>query len=150
MSQRVTRQLPAALLTVLQQGCPALLLTSGADGYPATAYTWTVAVDTLTLRFATDHGSATLANLERDPHAALQIINPGNLIFLIKGDAALLKLQLETTPFGMALWGLTVREVKDQTWPGVMVQPLAYEWPPDQREAMQAMEQAVYAEMQAW
>lgn len=77
MSQRVTRQFPAALLAVLQQGCLALLLTSGADGYPAAAYTWTVAVDALALRFA-------------------------------------------------------------------------YEWPPDQREAMQTMEQAVYAEMSAW
>ena len=45
---------------------------------------------------------------------------------------------------------LEVREVKDQSWPGVKVQVLGYEWSPEQREVMLAMEQAVYAEMRAW
>jgi hypothetical protein len=143
-------QLPDAMLQALKTGCPALLLTVGLDGFPHTAYTWVVGLDAATLRFAADHGSSTLANLEREQRAALQIINQENLIFLIKGAATPVKLQLEAAPFKIALWALAVREVKDQAWPGVTVQPLGYEWPPEQREAMLAMEQAVYAEMRTW
>jgi hypothetical protein len=150
MSQHITTSLPLALLNVLQQGCPALLLTLGTDGFPATAYTWTVALDAVMLRFAADHGSATLANLEREQRASLQIISQENLIFLIKGVSMPVKPQIEAAPFKVAMMALEVREVKDQSWPGVKVQPLGYEWPPEQREAMRAMEQAVYAEMRTW
>jgi hypothetical protein len=138
------------LLESLQTGCPALLLTIGADGFPSTAYTWTVALDAVTLRFAADHGSATLANLERESRAALQIISPGNLIFLIKGVTALVKSSIEAAPFKVAMMNLSVREVKDQSWPGVTVQSLGYQWSSEQREAMLAMEQAVYDEMRTW
>jgi hypothetical protein len=150
MNQRVISQLPPALLDTLRSGCPALLLTVGTDGYPHTAYTWVVALDPTTLRFAADHGSATMANLEREPAAALQIISPGNLVFLIKGITRPVKPQIEAAPFKVALMALTVREVKDQSWPGVTVQPLGYHWPPEQQEAMQAIEQAVYEEMRTW
>lgn len=87
MSRRVTPDLPPVLLQILRQGCPALLLTVGPDGFPHTAFTWAVAVDTAHLRFAADHGSVTLTNLERESRAALQIIGPDNLIFLVKGAA---------------------------------------------------------------
>jgi hypothetical protein len=126
------------------------MLTTGADGIPATAYTWALALDFVTLRFAADHGSATVANLERESRAALQIISPGNLIFLIKGVSAPVKPSIEAASFKMALMALSVHEVKDQSWPGVIVQPLGYQWSPEQREAMLAMEQAVYDEMRTW
>jgi len=147
---RITGQLPDSLLNLLRNGCPALLLTIGDDGFPATAYTWIVALTPTTIRFGADHGSATLANLEREQRASLQIIAPGNLIFLVKGSASQLKAQIEATPFKMAMMALEVREVKDQSWPGVSVQPLGYEWPLEQREAMVAMETAVYNEMREW
>jgi hypothetical protein len=150
MSQSTLTQLPDALLSVLRAGCPALLLTVGVDGFAHTAYTWVVGLDAATLRFAADHGSSTLANLEREQRAVLQIIGGENLIFLIKGITTPVKSRLEAAPFKIALWALTVHEVKDQSWPGVTVQPLGYEWPPEQREAMLAMEQAVYAEMRTW
>ncbi len=149
MNPRIISQLPPALLEALRIGAPALLLTNGADGYPHTAYTWAVALDAVSLRFAADQGSATLANLERESAAALQIIR-GDLIFLIKGITALVKSQIEAAPFKVAMMALTVREVKDQSWPGVVVQPLGYHWPPEQQEAMQAMERAVYEEMRIW
>jgi hypothetical protein len=109
-----------------------------------------VALDTVTLRFAADHGSVTMTNLEREPAAALQIISSGNLVFLIKGMTTLVKSQIEAAPFKVAMMTLTVREVKDQFWPNVTVQPLGYHWPPEQQEAMQAMERAVYEEMRTW
>ncbi|MCL4294986.1 MAG: pyridoxamine 5'-phosphate oxidase family protein [Anaerolineae bacterium] len=150
MSQSLTPDLPPALLQILRQGCPALLLTVGTDGFPHTAFTWTVALDAAHLRFAADRGSVTLSNLERETRAALQIIGLDKLIFLVKGAARLVKPQIEAAPFSVAMMDLAVSEVKDQSWPGVSVQPLSYDWPPEQRESMLAMEQAVYAEMRTW
>jgi hypothetical protein len=138
------------LLQILRQGCPALLLTIGPDGFPHTAFTWAVTREATTLRFAADHGSVTLTNLERESRAALQIISLDNLVFLVKGATRLVKPQIEAAPFRVAMMDLAVSEIKDQSWPGVRVQPLGYEWPPEQRESMLAMEQAVYAEMRSW
>jgi hypothetical protein len=150
MSQRVTTHLPNALLDVLKEGCPALLLTMGEDGFSSTAYTWIVALDSTSIRFGADHGSATLASLDREGRASIQLIGPGNLIFLIKGTTSPVKSQIEATPIKMAMMAMEVESVKDQSWPGVSVQPLAYEWAPEQRPEMLAMEQAVYDEMRVW
>ncbi len=150
MSPRVTSQLPGPLLNLLQTGCPALLLTTGTDGWPHTAYTWLVALEATTIRFAADQGSTTLANLERAQQASLQIIAQGNFVFLIKGTVRQVKPQIEAAPFKIAMMALQIAEVKDQSWPGVSVQPLAYEWAPDQRQKMLAMERAVYDELGQW
>ena len=150
MSQRVTSFLPDTLLNLLKEGCPALLLTVGADGFPNTAYTWVVALDAQTIRFGADIGSATLVNLKQEQQASLQIIAPGNLVFLIKGTTLQTKPQIGAAPFKIAMMALTVMEVKDQSWPGVTVNPLAYEWTPEQRDKMLSMEQAVYDEMREW
>ncbi len=150
MGRRLAAQLPDSLLKVLKAGCPALLLTVGEDSFPNTAYTWAVAVDATTIRFGVDHRSDTLANLERERRASLQIIGQGNLIFLIKGVTRQVKSQIEAAPFKIAMMALEVAMVKDQSWPGVSIQPLAYHWSPEQRPEMLAMERAVYAEMREW
>ena len=74
----------------------------------------------------------------------------GNIIFLIKGTTSQIKARIEAAPFKIALMALEVVEVKDQSWPGVVVKPLGYEWPAEQKEKMQAMEQTVYTEMREW
>ena len=147
---KITPDLPDKLLAHLRAGAPALLLTTGEDGYPNVAYTWAAAPDAGRVRFGADHGSATLANLQRDGRASLQIAAPGNLVFLVKGAARTLKDRIAAAPFRIALMEMRVAEAKDQSWPGVTVAPLAYEWPADQREAMLKMEQAVYAELRDW
>ena len=140
-------RLPERLVTALAGGSPALLLTVGADGLPASAFTWAVALDDRTVRFAADHGTSTLANLERERRAALQVIAGGGLVFLVKGVAEELKRRIEASPFPMALWQLRIRSAKDQSWPGVVVRPLEYEWSADRRAHMLAMERAVLDEM---
>ncbi len=150
MSLRVTNQLPDPLLNLLSQGCPALLLTVGADGFPNTAYTWAIVPDTVTVRFGADYGSTTLANLQREQRASLQIIGQGNLVYLIKGAASQIKPQIEAAPFKIALMALDISEVKDQSWSGVVVQPLAYVWTSAQQAEMLTMERAVYDEMRQW
>ena len=144
---RTTSELPEKLLAWLHPGGPALLLTMGEDGFPNVAYTWAAAPDARRIRFGADHGSATLANLQRDGRAALEFVGPGNLVFLVKGTTRMLQERIAAAPFRIALIEMVVTETKDQSWPGVIVAPLAYEWPEDQREAMRAMEQAVYVEL---
>jgi pyridoxamine 5'-phosphate oxidase-like protein len=149
MSQ-ATFELPQRLLDCLRAGAPVLLLTTGEDGFPNTAYTWALALDAGRVRFGADLGSATLANLQRTGRAALQIIGRDNLVFIVKGTARRVKERIAATPLRIAMMELEVVAVKDQAWRQAAVTPLAYEWQDDLRAAMQAMEQAVYAEMREW
>ena len=142
--------LPQKLVAYLFAGAPALMLTAGSDGYPASAFTWLVAIDVTRLRFGVDHGSSSMANLQRSARLAIQVIGPGDLSFLVKGKARPLKERIAAAqPAAVMLWEMAVMAVKDQSWPGVACTALGYEWPVDQREAMLAMEQAVYTEMRA-
>ncbi len=149
MSQ-ATFELPEHPLNYLHAGAPVLLLTTGEDGFPNTAYTWALALDARRVRFGADLGSATLANLQRTGRAALQIIGPDNLVFIVKGTARQVKERIAATPLRMVMMELDVVAVKDQAWRQAAVTPLAYEWKDDLRAAMQANEQAVYAEMREW
>jgi len=136
------------LLAYLRPGAPALMLTTGSDGYAGSAYTWVVAMDAVRLRFGVDLGSSSLDNLQRSGQVAIQIIGPGDVSFLVKGQASRIKDRIEAAaPASVTLWEMDVIAVKDQSWPGVATTALAYEWPAGQRAAMLAMEQAVYAEM---
>jgi hypothetical protein len=79
---------------------------------------------------------------------AIQIIGPGDLSFLVKGEACRVKDRIAAAaPAAVMLWEVTAAMVKDQSLPGVGFTALAYEWPAARRAAMLAMEQAVYAEM---
>jgi len=144
----ITPQMPEKLVGYLRPGAPGLLLTAGADGYATSAFTWIVALEGGRARFAVDEGGSTLANLLRIGQAALQIIGPGDISFLVKGRARQIKPKLDgAAPYVIQLWEMEVIGAKDQSWPGVATSALAYEWPAGQREAMLAMERSVYQEM---
>lgn len=144
----ITPQMPEKLVAHLRPGAPGLLLTAGADGYATSAYTWIVALDDKRLRFAVDEGGSTMGNLQRSGQASLQVIGQGDISFIIKGRARQLKPKLDAAaPYVIQLWEMEVAGAKDQSWPGVSTSALSYEWPAGQREAMLAMEQAVYKEM---
>lgn len=150
MIGNITPQLPEKLVAYLRPGAPGLLLTAGADGYATSAYTWIIALDAGRLRFAVDEGGSTMSNLQRSGQASLQIIGQGEITFLIKGRARQLKPCLEAAaPYVIQLYEMEVIGAKDQSWPGVATNALTYEWPAEQREAMLAMEQAVYKEMRS-
>lgn len=136
------------LIDYLRPGAPALMLTTGADGYAGSAYTWVVAMDATRLRFGVDLGSSSMDNLQRSGQVAIQVIGPGDVSFLVKGKARRIKDRIEAAaPAAVTLWEMNVATVKDQSWPGVATTALNYEWPAEQRDAMLRMEQAVYAEM---
>ena len=148
MIGNITPTLPAKLAGYLRPGAPALLLTSGADGYATSAYTWALALDAKRIRFAVDVGGSSLTNLQRSGQASIQVIGPGEVSFLIKGKARQVKERLESAaPYAIMVFEMDVMGAKDQSWTGVSTTALMYEWPAEQREAMLAMEQAVYVEM---
>lgn len=148
MTGNITTELPEKLVGYLRPGAPGLLLTSGADGYASSAYSWILAMDARRVRFAVDQGGSAMANLQRSGQASLQIIGPGDVTFLVKGRARQLKERIAAAePYAIMLYEMEVAGAKDQSWPGVATTALRYEWPAEQREAMFRMEQAVYAEM---
>ncbi len=149
MSSPVTTELTEAQFETLQSGCAGLLVTVEANHFPTTAFVWTVAASHKKVRFGIE-GGTTLANLEREGMASLQIIGASNRVFLIKGTTTMVKPRLEAVPFESAMMSLKVAEVKDQTWPEVSVRELAYEWTSDRREEWSGIEQAVYREMKEW
>ncbi|MDO8789857.1 MAG: pyridoxamine 5'-phosphate oxidase family protein [Sulfuritalea sp.] len=150
MTGNITPTLAEKLIGYLRPGAPGLMLTTGADGYASSAYTWLMAMDARRLRFGVDAGSTAMNNLQRSGLVAIQIIGPGELCFLVKGKARQLKERIEAAaPASIMLWEMEVVGAKDQSWPGVRMAALAYEWPAEKRDAMLRMEQAVYAEMRA-
>ena len=148
LTDSITALLPNTLFEYLRPGAPALMLTMGADGYPASAFTWALAIDARRLRFGVDLGSSSLENLQHSGRVSIQVIGSGAVSFLLKGTAQLMKQRIEAAaPAEIMLWEMRVLTAKDQSWPGVAMRALEYEWPAAQREAMRRMEQAVYAEM---
>lgn len=150
MNGTITPDLPPRLLSYLTGGGPALLLTGGGDGYPSSSYTWAVALDAGRLRFGVDEAGSANANIERSGQAAIHIIGPDNLAFLIKGRVRFIKDHIDAAgPARMRLAELAVMGARDQSFPGVTATPFTYEWPQAHRAAMRDMEQAVYGEMRA-
>jgi hypothetical protein len=148
MIGNITPTLPQKLVGYLRPGAPALVLTTGADGYPSSAYTWVVSLDDKRLRFGVDHGGSAMANLQRTGQASIQIIGPGDVSYLVKGRSRQIKDRIAAAePASIMLFEMDVMGAKDQSWSGVSTTALMYEWPAERREAMLKMEQAVYAEM---
>jgi hypothetical protein len=145
----ITAALPDRLFRFLRDGAPAVLMTVGADGWGHGVMTWAAAIAREHVRFVVDHGSTTLTNLERDGKATLQVIGPERLLALLKGPARLLRERVSAAPFGMALWEMTLIQVKDQAWGDVAVSPLAFQWTGPRAEEFRRIEQAVLAEMRA-
>ena len=148
MTGKITTALAERLIGYLRSGAPGLMLTTGRDGYASSAFTWLMVMDATRLRFSVDLGSSAMKNLQRTGQVSIQILGPGELSFLVKGKARLIKERLEAAqPASIMLWEMAVMAAKDQSWPGVAMAALTYEWPAAKREAMLSMEQAVYAEM---
>lgn len=144
---KTTPQLPERVQAFLRPGAPAVLMTVGEDGWAHASMTWAVALAMDRVRFIADHGSATLANLERGGKASLQVIGPDNILVLIKGRARSQHPRVEAAPFGMAMWEMAVTEVRDQSWGPVAVSPIVYRWVGPQAETLGRIEQAVLAEL---
>ncbi|MCZ6788554.1 MAG: pyridoxamine 5'-phosphate oxidase family protein [Chloroflexi bacterium] len=144
--------LPNRLAQILQRGTPAILATYGSDGWPNAVMTWAISGDPRHVRFGVDLGSATLANIQREGKASLQIIGQDNVLFLIKGTAHVIKEHIDALPAPhlMCIMEMTPHSVKDQSWVGVEVAPLAYRWVGHEAEKMAEAERTALVEMRDW
>ncbi len=97
-----------------------------------------------------DAGSGTLANLQREGKAVLQIVGRDNLLFLLKGSVRTIKERVEASPFPIAMMEMSLAEVRDQAWPGVVVSPLAFQWRGPAAVRMAVAERAVLTELREW
>jgi len=150
MSSRVKPTLSRRVAEYAALGAPGMLLTIDGEGYAHTAFTWLVATSQEQLRFGADQGSTTIANINRSGMASVQIIIEEGQPYLIKGTVVMLSPVIRSAPFEMALMQLEIVEVRDQSWIGVSVRALDYEWAPKERQNMLQVEQAVYAELREW
>ena len=150
MSQDAT--LPDRLAHLLQRGTPAILATYGNDGWPNAVMTWAVSGDPRHVRFGVDLESATLANIQREGKASLQIIGPDDVLFLIKGIAHMIKERIDALPAPhlMCIMEMIPHSVKGQSWLGVEVTPLAYRWVGREAERMTEAERIALVEMRDW
>ena len=150
MSQGVA--LPDSLFQLLQKGTPAVLVTQGSDGWPNAVMTWVATGDPRHIRFGVDLGTSTLANIQREEKASLQIIGTGNVLFLVKGTTLMVKERIEALPHPhlMCIMEMTPISVKDQSWVGVVVTPPAYQWVGSNAEKMAEAEEAAVAEIRDW
>lgn len=115
------------VLRRLGRGCPALVLSVDADGYPRSTYSWLVAVGPDALRFGVDRDRGTSANLLRDGRAALQVVGTGGLNLLLRGPVYRLPSSAPAlAEAGMEAWQLCLRQQQDQGWPGVRTSALSY------------------------
>lgn len=145
----ITPEMPRTLVSYLRAGGLGIVISVGQDEYPTDAFAWVVGLDDKRLRFSVDHDSKTLANLERDGKAAVQIIGPDNLVFLVKGTCRVVKSKLDSVPMGISVWEMDVIGARDQSWPGAAPLPLQVQWSGDTRDSMVKTEQAVFEEMRA-
>ena len=150
MTSREKKLLSYKLADTIALGMPGQVLTVDEGGFPHTSFTWVTTNSIHLLRFGADHGSPTIANIDRSGLAAVQIITDEGQPYLIKGVAAIAKTTIESAPFAMALAEIEILEVLDQSWIGVSVNPVDYEWAPEDQEQMLEMQQAVYKEMREW
>lgn len=147
---RTSKLLSYKLAEYIARGTPGQIITVDEDSYPQTSFTWVVTTAIHLLRFGADHGSISLADIERSGRAAVQIVTDEGQPYLITGAAKVADGAIEAAPFPMALIELDIEEVQDQSWVGVNVAPFRYEWAADRHAEMMEVEQAVYAEMRDW
>lgn len=138
---------PDRLAGRLRRGVPAIVLSVGTDGWAHAAMTWAVARSSNTVRFIVDCGSTTLANLRRNGKASLQVVAGDDVLALLKGPARECRARVEAAPFAMAMWEMSVEQVKDQAWAPVAVSPLAYDWRGPDAQRLREIENAVLTEL---
>ena len=69
------------------------------------------------------------------------------MLFLIKGQAHFISDPIEMASLSVLIAEMSEMQIKDQSWKGVSVTPLAYQWPAGQSKRMEKMEDALFDQM---
>ncbi len=140
-------EIPETLLAHLRQGLPALLLTVDEEGYPHTAFTFAATCQSNRVAIVVDDGSRTLANIQRTGQASIQILAPGNIVYLLKGTVALSDDRLTSSPVPSRRGEIELTSAKNQAWPEIAVSPFTYAYSPSARAHWENVLPRLYAEL---
>ena len=144
---RDRNNLPEKLFDTLQKGLPALLITSGADGYPHTAFTFVAATQPNQIAVVVDDGSTTLANLQRTGQASVQILGNENQVYLLKGRVRISESKLKNSPVPSCRAVIELQSVRNQAWLEIAVSPLNYIYSPQAAQRRANAVPEIYAEL---
>ncbi len=142
-----SNQMPDDLFQVLQTGVPAILLTVDENGYAHTAFTFAAARQPNVVAVLVDDGSHTLANIERTGTASVQVLAPGNRVYLLKGTVRVSSTRLTSSPVPSRRGEIELVSVKNQAWPEIAVSPLSYEYSSHAQAHWSSAVPRIYAEL---
>lgn len=139
-------ELTEELVAFLSGGRPTVVATVEPDGGPATTLmSWLVAVDAARVRLCVDTRSRAFRNLTERSHVALEILGD-EITWGVRGNATVLREQMESTPFPCAIVEVRVSEVRDHGAPGTVFKGPSYSYTEDKQHRIE-FEENVYAEL---
>lgn len=143
----IDSSVPDDLFHILRAGSPAILVTVDDDGFPHTAFTFTASRVHNRIAVMVDDGSRTLANIERTGQASVQVLAPGNRVYLLKGRVTPDRTRLASSPAPSRRVEIEVVSVKNQAWPEIAVSALEYDYGPAARTHWVEAIPRIYAEL---
>lgn len=112
--------LDTSLLNLMQNLTPAVVATVNGDKPYTTFITWLIAKDENTLRMAVSTNSTTTNNIRENPNVSIEVFGEGIASSII-GEAKIIKEEIENIPFPVAVIEISVKEVKNNLFPGATV-----------------------------
>lgn len=118
LSDLLFEQLQSERLVILHT------IDAASEGPTSSVISWVYAVDKRTIRFAIDQRSKIVANLRKKPHIALSVF-AACTVYEIKGEASIVKDDLDNVPFQLTCVDIAVHSVRDAMFYGsrISVEP---------------------------
>lgn len=150
MSRSMGDQLPPEVVADLPGGNPCAVATIDEGGRPYLCImAGVVALSPTTLRLGCWGAGTTLKNIRRTGLVTVETLGPQAIS--IQCEAAIVKDPMDASmfpPYPYVLVGATVRRVKDDAPPGLIIQPLQYDYG-DRSTQLEPREEAFLAEMRS-
>jgi len=115
------------LLELMQNLTPAVVATIN-EGKPYTTFvTWLIAKDEDTIRIAVSTNATTTNNIRNNPNVCIEVFGE-DIAVSISGEAQVIKDEIETIPFPVAVIEVKVKDVVNNLFPGGTVKgPIPFE-----------------------
>ncbi len=149
MERPLPTTIRSALNSALQRGTSVVLATLSDDDVPSTAFcSWVVAANPDTLALALDSRSTAHRNITAgNTTVALEVL-ADDLILSVRGEARIVKEQLQSVPFPCSLVTVTIADVRDHGADGIIFTAPRYLFA-DGKEHRDEVERAIFAELAA-
>jgi len=145
--QPTQTEIREALQAALQRGTSVVLATVSDCGEPSTAFcSWVVAASAGTVALALDSRSTAYRNVTGRSHqVALEVMADG-AILSVRGEATVVKEQMNSVPFPCALVAVSIGEVRDHGVDGVTFTAPRYVFA-DDKQHRGHVERAIFEEL---